>query len=264
MGRASSLGLGLGLAATLFATSAAAHHPVSESGAAWVEPDARLEVVHETARFDVGGRDQGSWQTLSLWLEVPVLPRFSVSAGVPMAYVDFDDGRGVIGLSDIEVSVRGLWVDSPHAGFLLSGGLGTTLPTGRPEDALGAGHLEANAFVMVSSQLTTHLNVYGNVVYKHALGEGMVASEALLPHNPREFELMQGAQWFWTSTAWSELASKQVVSWEDNWGDLMEAGLRAGLGLTDNTRLAVGAWVPVVGTARTSWRLNTSLAYMWP
>ncbi|MEZ4460935.1 MAG: hypothetical protein R3E66_14660 [bacterium] len=253
----------LAAAAVLSPMTAHAHHPVSEAGAAWVEPSGYVETAVDAAAFDFGAREQGHWQVLTTRAEVPILEQWSVSASIPIAYLRFTDGRGAVGLSDIELSTRVLLHASQHGGFIASAVVGTTLPTGEPNDALGAGHFEAMGALLVSSQLTSSLNVYASVAYKNAIGDSLTASQALFPHNNREFETMQGAQWFWWPEFWTELTSRQIVSWEDSWGNLLEAGIRTGLKTSNTTRASVSVWAPVSGSARTEWRTNLSWAWMF-
>ncbi len=251
------LGLWLSLSSIAYA-----HHPVSEAGASRVEPSTHFETQFETASFDFGGREVGSWQVLSLRAEYSLVPRLSVSANVPFALLNFSDGRAAMGLSDIELAMNGLVYASPHGGAIISSGLGVALPTGVAADGLSAGHYEGSAFVMLSSQVSIKLNLYANGTYKHALGDGVVATDSLFPHNNREFDFSQGAQWFWTPKTWTELVTREVISWEDSWGDLWEAGFRVGFRVADSFRLSSGVWLPLSGESRTLWRANLNLAWL--
>ena len=79
---------------------ARAHHVVSESGIAWVEPVSVFQVDVQTARFDLGGSWRGQWSTLTPSLEWRLHERFSLMGRLPVAMISLDDGRAVAGLAD--------------------------------------------------------------------------------------------------------------------------------------------------------------------
>ena len=140
------------LALVCFCSSASAHHVVSEAGVAWVEPNSRVEVAVESARFDHGEDWRGLYLQMATSGEFRLHERFSLGARMPVAFIGFDDGRGVLGTGDGEVNGRVLFYASKHGGFILSGGLGVEVPTGVVEDGLGAGHIELAPFLVASSQ----------------------------------------------------------------------------------------------------------------
>jgi hypothetical protein len=174
---------------------------VSEAGISWVEPVSVVEVSAEASRFDRGNGFSGNWQVLTLAAEWRALDALSLSLRLPMAHLSLDDGRRVIGLSDIELSAKYRVFATPHGGFIASAGVGTALPTGVAADGLGAGHFEISPFVAVSSAPTDWLIVYGAAIDKISLGqnvETMTLDEraghgsVIAPHEPHELDTRLG------------------------------------------------------------------------
>ncbi|MGM0556998.1 MAG: hypothetical protein ACQEVA_11515 [Myxococcota bacterium] len=185
----------------LFPSSASAHHVVSEAGISWVEPVSIVEVSAEASRFDRGNGFSGNWQVVTLGAEWSALDDLSLSLRVPMAHLSLDDGRRVAGLSDIELSAKYRVFASPHGEFIASAGVGTALPTGVPEDGLGAGHFEVSPFVTVSSAPNDWLILYGAAIDKLSLGRNAETTtideraghgSVIVPHEPHELDTRLG------------------------------------------------------------------------
>lgn len=140
------------VAITLSSAATRAHHVVSDSGIAWVEPLTVVEVDARSASFDFGERWRGRWLKLTPSVEAALGRRFSLGLRAPIAVIQFDDGRGVLGLGDVEASAKALLYSSEHGGLIVSAGLGTELPTGVVEDALGSGHVELTPYITASTQ----------------------------------------------------------------------------------------------------------------
>lgn len=254
---------------------ARAHHVVSESGVAWVEPVSVLEVEASAASFDHGGARRGSWSALTPSLELALDERLSVSARAPVALVMFEDGRGVVGLGDVSLSAKARLYASTHGGFIASAGAGVELPTGVVEDALGGGHVELTPFVAASSQLTSRLLLTGLLSARLSIaGEGpggdvveetgrLAHGSALSPHAPGELFLRLGVSYV-TEGAWYVTAGADAVA---PFADMTRGPLRAraevGVLPSEDLRVALGVDAPLYGERRRELGGRLSVAWMW-
>ena len=257
---------------------ARAHHVVSESGVAWVEPVTVAQVDLRAASFDFGPMWRGRWWQLVPSLEVQALERVSLSARAPIAFIEFEDGRAVLGLADMEVAAKGLVWASEHGEWIVSAGLGAELPTGVEEDALGAGHVELAPFVAASAQPIPWLIV--NAVASERISlerEGVeVPVSGYVPAGPHGSVLAphSGHELFGRLTA-SALRGESlyVTAGVDGiwmWGGGMNGQRGSLLGRAEvgwaqpgRWRLALGADVPLAGQRRSGPMSRFSAAWMF-
>lgn len=245
-----------------------AHHVVSESGIAWVEPMSVGQLDVTSARFDLGPTWQGRWWSVAPMMEASVMPRLSLMARVPLVRIDFDDGRSVMGLGDISTSAKFLcWADE-HGKLIVSAGLGLELPTGSAQDALGAGHLEVVPFVAASSQPSRRFILSGLVSERVSFGEELSMGGSPLAVHERH-ELFTRLMATWTSLTpmgvYGSLGVDNVVIWSaesDEERGPLTARAELGLASRQSWRLALRSELPVMGQRRHQWLMGLNLA-MW-
>jgi hypothetical protein len=257
------------LVASLWATPAAAHHTVSESGVAWVEPVTVVEVTAEAASFDQGPWRRGQWQAVAAWAQYAPVEWLSLGLRVPFAAVQYEDGRAAAGIGDVEVGTRlRLW-ETPHGGLIVSTGLAAELPTGDEAVGLGGGHVELSPYLVASTQPTDRLLFIGAVSGRMSLGgkahDGpIVAHGAVIgPHAPRELVARVSAAWVeeraWYLSAGGELDYMIGALSRSPVVGRAEAGF---LGL-DGLRLALGVDWTLAGEARHGLLGRLSAAWMF-
>ena len=268
-------------AACLVAASpatAAAHHVVSESGVAWVEPVSVVEVEASASSFDHGGSRRGSWSAITPSLELALDERFSVSARAPIAMIMFDDGRGVVGLGDVEFAAKARLFASTHGGLIASAGLGVELPTGVVEDALGGGHVELTPFVAASSQVSSRVLFTGLLSARLSLpdpdapdtsdepveqDERLAHGSVLSPHAPQEIFLRLGVSYVIEGAGYVTLGADAVAPFADPSRGPLHARGELGVLPTEDLRVAFGLDAPVLGEQRHGLRGRLSVAWMW-
>ncbi len=264
------------LACLLAAPRAEAHHVVSDSGIFWVEPMTVVQVDTSMATFDFGPQWRGRWWQTTPALEVSFLERFSLRARVPFAFIQFDDGRGVLGLADMEVSAKGLVWASAHGGLIASAGVGVELPTGVVEDGLGAGHVELAPFLALSSQPVDWLIVNTLLSPRFSLSEegprdtsedaftlqAGPHGSVLAPHARREV---------FGRLSVSVVARERLyvtAGVEGSWAfeeplDHTRIRAEAGWSKPRRWRLSVAADAPLTGADRAGWTTTLSIARMF-
>jgi hypothetical protein len=241
-----------------------AHHVVSESGIAWVEPMSVAQVDATSARFDLGPTWQGRWWSVAPMVELTPIKRLSVIARVPMVRIDFDDGRAVMGLGDISTSLKVLcWADE-HGKLIVSAGLGVELPTGSARDALGSGHLELVPFVAGSSQIARRVILSGILSERLSLGEESSGGSPLAVHEAHElFARVMGT---WTSLGplglYGSAGLDRVVVWSGGVRGPLTARAELGLVQRQTWRLAWRSELPLAGQRRHKWLTGLNLA-LW-
>lgn len=246
---------------------ARAHHVVSESGIAWVEPVSVFQVDVQTARFDLGDSWRGQWSTLTPSLELRLHERFSLLAMLPMAWISLDDGRAVAGLADAGLSAKYLIWASPHGGMILSSGLGLELPTGSAQDALGAGHFELAPFIALSTQPWSRL-IFNTLISERISLEGddptpSHTGSPLAVHSPHELLVRQRVSWL-QGAVYGSLGVDKIFVWsEDEPTGPLSASAELGYAQPGAWRASLGATMPLAGQARQQWSSTLSLAWIF-
>ena len=255
-------------AVLLVASSAAAHHPVSESGISWVEPVSVVELSGRASSFDFGDGFSGNWQILTLAAEWRLIEQLSLSARVPAVHLSLDDGRRVIGLGDIEASAKYRLVATDHGEFIASAGLGSAFPTGPVELGLGAGHFELSPFVTLSSRPLPWLVIYGAANDKIALGdtdaeridERAPHGSVVSPHQPHEMDTRLGVALLPTDQLYSSLRVEHTVVFAGRRPGPTRAGFELGWAQRGNYRVAGGVSHPIAGTRRHLFEVHLNAA----
>jgi hypothetical protein len=256
---------------------ARAHHVVSESGVAWVEPVSVVEVEASAASFDHGGARRGRWSAVTPSLELALDERFSLMARAPVALILFDDGRGALGLGDVELSGKARLYADAHGRLIASAGLGVELPTGVVEDALGGGHVELSPFLAASSQLTSRFLLTGLLSARFSLpdpdgpraddppapGERLAHGSVLAPHAPGELFARVGVSYVIEGVGYATVGADAVAPFVDPTRGPALARAELGVLPTDGVRVALGADATVFGEARHGARGRLSVAWMW-
>ena len=265
-GREKCLALLFVLFALVVPRGAWAHHVVSESGIAWVEPVSVASVELTSSTFDFGRRFRGDWQTMTPRLEWAFNERWSASVRTPIAHLHFSDGRRVIGLADIELSGKYRIVATEHGEFILSAGLGTALPTGVEADGLGAGHFEFSPFVTLSSQPASWLILSGLINERLSLAKTDPAIESqgphgsiLAPHAPHEIEARLAATAL-VGPTYLKAGWDQIFVLAGQTGPLGAGRLEVGYTERGEFRLSAGAKIPVTGEQRYRWQVTAGAA----
>lgn len=253
----------------LFATPAAAHHPVSETGISWVEPVSVVELSAEASSFDRGDGFSGRWQRLTLASEWRALPRLSVAARVPMIHLSLDDGRRVIGLGDVEASAKYRLIATEHGRLIASVGLGTAFPTGDTKSGLGAGHFELSPFLTLSSQPTRWLVFYGSAVDKISVGgtsdqptidDRAGHGSVLSPHEPHELDARLGAALLATESLYASIRVEQTVVFVGDDRGPTRGRVELGWAEPNRFRLATAVSTHLAGKRRKQFALQVSAA----
>lgn len=253
----------------LMPSTAQAHNVVSTSGIARVEPLIVAEVELIAAAFDFSPELRGSWQTLAVRGEVAIHERLSLSARVPWTYVRLADGRGALGLGDIEASAKAKVFATEHGGFMLSAGLGTGLPTGDPQVGIGSGHTEIAPFVAASTQPNSWLVLDAIVAQKWSVSGRDDAGEPLddaneqhgslvAPHADNETLAQVGVSTVWRS--WYLRTSAIGVVAHRSEMDGLDAAVDLGFAVPGKFRISVGGSVPVAGSRRFDWQSRVAAA----
>lgn len=260
--RCSPFTLAIGM--LLYAAPATAHHVVSTSGVAWVEPLHVVEANVHAASFDFGEL-RGDWQVLSVRGELAPTPWMSISARVPWAHLHLSDGRRAIGLSDVEAATKFRLAATEHGGFIASAGLGTALPTGATEYGLGAGHWELAPFVAIAAQPHRHIVLDALATQTLSLTSSRPTDSAdgphgalVAPHSDLETATRIGAAW--VGARWyARVGAEGVWAWRtDEDGVSAEADL--GYAMPARWRIAIGGALPIAGTERFRWLSRVSAA----
>ena len=252
--------------------SAQAHHVVSESGIAWVEPVTAVEIETRAARFDFGDYFRGRWTVITPSVEVAPLSWLSVSGRAPIAHIWFDDGRQVVGLADAEVSVKARVLDTDHGAWLVSVGLGAELPTGVVEDGLGGGHAELSPFVAASAQPHERVILSALVADRLSLGQEEAPHSyranaphgaLIAPHSPHELFTRLSLSTTFRRHAYATLGVDRVSVYADRWRGPWSA--RAELGWAEPTawRVALGGEMPWGRGVRSGAITRLSVAWMF-
>jgi hypothetical protein len=248
---------------------AAAHHVVSDSGIAWVEPVTVTEVSVEASTFDQGAFRRGRWQAVSASAQYAPLSWLSTSLRAPLAFVQYDDGRGALGVGDVEVGARlRLW-ESPHGGLIASAGLGVELPTGDASVGLGGGHVELSPYLIASAQPHPNLIFVGMTSARLSLGGAAHSGPptahgaVIAPHAPRELFTRASAAWVqervWYGSLALDLAYMPGALARSPWVGRCEAGY---LGV-DGLRLSLSIDQTLAGDARHGLLGRISAAWMF-
>jgi len=247
------------LLALLLPSSGVAHHVVSEHGIATVEPMTSIETTFEYGSFGFGAQT-GNWQEFSLRGEFAVHDRLSLSVRMPWAHIDFDDGRRVVGVGDIEASALVELYASEHGGFVASAGIGTAAPTGEVLDGLGAGHFELAPFIVASTNPLGWLVLDALVVDKIGLGSVEkdlgVHGGIVSPHSDHELTSRLGAS-IVVDALYVRTALEHDLVYAGR--DSTEARAEVGWAEPGAWRISVGTSLPVAGDERSRWR--TSIAF---
>jgi len=246
---------------------ARAHHVVSESGIAWVEPVSVFQVDVQTARFDLGGSWRGQWSTLTPSLEWRLHERFSLMGRLPVAMISLDDGRAVAGLADAELAVKYLIWASTHGGVILSAGAGLELPTGSAQDALGAGHFELSPFLALSTQPWSRL-ILNTLISERVSLEGDEPSPShtgspLAVHAAHELLVRQSVAWL-EGPVYGTVGVDKIFVWSrDEPAGPLSARAELGFAQSGAWRASLAASLPLAGQARQQWSSTLSLAWIF-
>lgn len=260
--------LALALLAPAFPAVASAHHAVSTTGIAWVEPLTVAEVDVDAASFDFGGELRGDWQTFGVRAEVAPTERFSASVRVPWAHLHLADGRHAVGLSDIEGTLKLRMLATEHGGLIASAGLGAGLPTGQSRYGLGAGHFEIAPFVAASAQPNAHLILDAIVADKVSVGHvggGQTTASAsglhgplIAPHADHEAQLGLGIAGI-AGPWYARVGTSAHIAWASPM-DGLDVTADLGFARPEHYRISLGGAVPAAGFARYRWRTQLSVA----
>ena len=188
--RASSLqrlmGAFLAAAAILAATAPALAHHTPGHGIAWMGPTSMAGQDVEVAAFDLS--ESGSYVATATKLEYAVLPKLSLLARIPVAWIDYDDGRTASGLADIEVGGKLALLERDAHRVLLSTGMSVEMPTGDHGNGLGGGHWEVSPQFAASAEpfrgFLCHLVL--SDLWSVGEDEGSAASALRFPSSGRE------------------------------------------------------------------------------
>lgn len=257
------------LGGLLWASPGAAHHVVSDSGIAWVEPISVVEVDVEAADFSHGERDEGVWQRIRVTGQWALHERLSVSLQVPWTSVQFADGRGAMGNGDLEVGARvELW-GTEHGEFLLSAGVGAELPTGVSQDQLGNGHFELAPFLALSTQWHPNWLGFALLSSRHAItgrdlpvasDERMAHGSVISPHAMDEGFVRLGLAYVQQDAWYVSGGVDAVLMYQDPargpWVGRAEVGVHA----QPWWRLSLGADLTMAGEARFGRKVRVSSA----
>lgn len=248
-----------------FPSTAAAHHVVSDweidPGVPRTSVDATVEAaaIHRRER-------SASWQLVDLGVELAPVDWGSLAMRIPIARVAIDGEPAVIGISDLELSLKVRIVATEGNRFVFAGGTGLELPTGDPERGLGSGHVEIAPFVAASfvpARRTTFVFVLadraalggdGAHEHVHADEEQHVHGSVLAPHAENELAArIVAAQVFEPFYGSVGVDASWILSGEEGIAPYV-ARAEAGWYPTKDVRLAIGADVPFAGDARFDWR----------
>jgi hypothetical protein len=255
----------------LIPTWAQAHHVVSESGIAWVEPVSVVEVDAEASSFDLGPWRRGSWQSVAVTAQYAPLEWFSLSARLPVASVQYEDGRGAMGLADVEVGARIRLFETPHGGIIVSAGVGLELPTGDEATGLGGGHYELSPYVAMSTQPLDWLIVSTLVSARLSLlddedghsGPPTAHGAVIAPHAPREVFTRVSAAWVRERALY--VSAGLDAAWMIGAMDQSPWVARAEVGFlgVEGVRVALGVDQTIWGAARHGLKGRLSVAYIF-
>lgn len=251
-------------------STASAHHVVSDTGIAWVEPISVGQLELSTSRFDLGSSyQQGRWWSVATSVELALHKRFSLMVRAPVVRVNFDDGRAAMGLGDMDVSAKFMVFADKHGKFILSAGAAVELPTGSAEDALGAGHVELSPFVAASSNPLKFIVI--NALFSERISlegdEELQASHQGSPlsmHAPHELmsrltvSYVPVAKRYYTSAG-----VDYILTWSSDYQNLATGRLEAGLYKERSWRVALRLEQPLGGDRyRSDTTLSSNLA-LW-
>lgn len=263
-------------ALTMTTTPAQAHHVVSDSGIAWVEPLTVVEVDARSASFDFGERWRGRWLKLTPSVEAAFNERFSLGLRAPIAVIQFDDGRGVLGLGDLEASAKVLLYGSEHGGLIVSAGLGTELPTGVVEDALGSGHVELTPYITASTQPSSRWiisalasdrfapSIFAEEELEYTEPEDIGPHGSVLsPHSDHELFLRGTVTHLFNANLYLTAGVDHIWVYSKNLQGESVARAELGWARAREWRVSLGADTPLRGTNRSGTSVRLSWARMF-
>jgi hypothetical protein len=255
----------------------AAHHPVSESGAAPVAPATTAELEVGLGRFDRAD-GAGRFEVVMPRLELAVTPWLGLGVCVPLVRVNWDDGHEDRGAGDLELTARVTLWRAPHEGAALVAGLGVELPTGDEGARLGGGHVELSPFLLGAAAwerggglwvVTGYVGARASVfdveaaddalqrTPRHGPAAGEVHGAAYAPHTDVELVgrlggLVVRGPWF--AGVGGEV-DQPLAGGATVVGARGEAGRRFGA-----WRVVMSGDGDVLGEARTDWRVRVGLS----
>lgn len=244
-----------------------AHHVVSDSGIAWVEPVSVVQLDVTSARFELGETWQGRWWSVAPMVEFAPWSRVSLMVRVPLIDIRFDDGRAVRGVGDLSSSVKALLWSDRHGKLIVSVGLGVELPTGSARDALGAGHVELVPFVTTSSQLSSRFILSTLWSERISLGDedATTFGSPLAVHERHELFVRAMATWVSASDlgVYATLGADRVVVWQGDERGPLTARMELGHARAKRWRLAARLEAPRRGARRHELLTGLNLALWW-
>lgn len=278
------------------ARDATAHHVVSDYGIAGSEPVSYAQLDLRVRNFDFGADSTAGTAVLAIpRLEWAPVSLFSVGLYLPTGVMELDNGESRRGVGDLGASLRFQLVTTPHGRFLMSGGLGASLPTGLVDAGFGTGHVDLSPFLTVSSAPVGGLILHGSVIQHFSLeggGHGDGNGESgdghshdhhdhdhgssgdkqgaegphgalIAPHETIETRLSMGVSWLFEGPGiFVSAKSGLVAAWSraDVVGPL-DLGAEAGWRFLDDFTISAGVDAPVLGPDRFDWRVGMSLRY---
>lgn len=253
-------------ATAVVAAPAYAHHPVSESGALWVEPVSSLELETQFLSFELQDVS-GTALVTAVYGQVALHDRISVNLRLPAALVAFEDGRAAMGNGDLEAGARVLLVDTLHGELIVSSGLNVEAPTGSAEDALGGGHWALVPYLIASSQLTDSLVLSAVVNVAWALdGDDdapLFHGSPVAIHASREVGArVTGTTFLGTAFFFSGGVEASAPLGFEELGPL-DLAAEFGWNPLPLWRVGVGGSYTVAGAAHTPYRIFSGLARQW-
>lgn len=186
--------------------------------------------------------------------------------------VRFEDGRASLGLGDIETTAQFKLVATPHGGIVSSAGLSVEWPTGAQEDQLGGGHIEVAPFVIVSSQLTTHLILTSVASLRYSTSPDKPPQDPTLraahghvisPHTAHETTLRADLAYVQAQRYYISVGTEWVHMMNAPQSDPITARIEGGWLYSPSVRVALGADVHIRGEARSAGQLRLNMAYMF-
>lgn len=249
---------------TMLPAVASAHHAVSTSGIAWVEPLSLAELEFAAAGFNFSPELRGNWQTVAVRAEAAVHERISIGARVPWTHIRLSDGRGALGLGDVETTLKGRLLSSDH-GFILSAGLGGGFPTGEPRVGIGSGHYEVSPFLAASGQPLSWLVADVLATQKWSVGgtadEGAQHGALIAPHADTETLARLGLSVVWRRW-YLRTSTTAVVAHQSNM-DGIDAAVDLGFAVPGRIRVSLGGSIPLTGSRRFDWLSRLAAAYQF-
>ena len=243
---------------------AQAHHIVSEYGLAPSEPLRQIVLDTQYARFNLPEGKGWYWSTAAL-LEYAPVAWISGQVRVPLHRLHLDGRPAAVGLGDIEWALKVRVYATEHGELIVSGGLGSELPTGNDEAGIGSGHVELIPFMTAS---TSHRDfaAFALLADRLSLGDHSAGEHFnfISPHTHHELAYRLGGGYVF-GPAYASLAvdGVTVLASEDRGATLLSARGEIGWRPVKSVTIAAAADLPVTRRHRfdVRGRLSTTVRF---